>query len=121
MVRARDALAAADLLIEHHSYMAAVNRLYFACFYAVSALLLTYGHSAKTHAGLRSLFSQHIIHSGMLPNEYSVLYNNLLEAREDADYDEFIEPNPVTTCNWLPEVKLFIDAIEELIEKRMGK
>jgi len=115
MAQARESLSAAELLIDHQLYTAAVNRLYYACFYAASALLLEHGYSAKTHAGLRSLFSQHVIHAGLLPDEYGVLYNNLLEAREDADYDEFIEPNPETTRNRLPGTKRFIDAVEQLI------
>lgn len=37
------------------------NRLYYACFHAVSALLIEYGYSFKTHDGLVNLFGKHPI------------------------------------------------------------
>ena len=40
MERARQTLGEADLLRQGNYYNAAVNRLYYACYYAVSALLL---------------------------------------------------------------------------------
>ena len=115
LILAREAVADAELLLDHRSYRVAVNRLYYACFYAVSALLQSYGRSAKTHAGIRSLFSQHIIYAGLLSDEFSVLYNDLIEAREDSDYEEFIDPDPDETRGWLPQVKCFIDAVEQLL------
>jgi len=121
MMQAREALIAAELLIDHQLYTGAVNRLYYACFYAATALLLSLGRNTKTHAGLRSLFSQHVIHTGLLPEEFGMLYNNLIEAREDVDYDEFIKPNPETTRNRLPEIKRFVDAVEQLIQARMSE
>jgi len=39
--RAAEALAEAQLLLAHGHTRTAMNRPYFACFYAVSALLLT--------------------------------------------------------------------------------
>jgi len=113
--RARMSLVAAELLYNNKIYHDVYNRLYYACFYAVSALLLNLGITAKTHAGLRSLFSQHVIHTGLLPKECSNIYNDLIEAREETDYEDLIEPDPAKLRSWLPEVKRFIDAIEQLI------
>ncbi|MTI86159.1 MAG: HEPN domain-containing protein [Firmicutes bacterium] len=46
---ADDCLKEAELLIQHNHFNAAVNRLYYACFYIVSALLvLTDTHSGST-------------------------------------------------------------------------
>ena len=41
--RARESLQEANILLERGHGNAFVNRLYYACFYAVSALLLTKG------------------------------------------------------------------------------
>ena len=62
--RAREALAEATLLLDSGHANTGVNRLYYACFYAVSALLLTTGLTATSHSGLRTLFHQHVIRPG---------------------------------------------------------
>jgi uncharacterized protein (UPF0332 family) len=62
--RARGSLEEADILLEHEYGNTFVNRLYYACFYAVSALLLTRGLS-QNHSGIRSLFHQNFVKSGL--------------------------------------------------------
>lgn len=53
--RSHEALEEARLLADHGHSNAAVNRLYYACFYAVSALLSSRGLSSARHSGVRSL------------------------------------------------------------------
>jgi uncharacterized protein (UPF0332 family) len=65
--RAREALAEAVVLLDSGHANTGVNRLYYACFYAVSALLLAKGLTATRHSGLRTLFHQHVIRAGLLP------------------------------------------------------
>jgi hypothetical protein len=50
MARANEALEEARLLFDANHLHTYVNRLYYACFYAMSALLLTRGRSASKHA-----------------------------------------------------------------------
>ena len=45
-----------------------VNRLYYACFYAVNALLLKYGIPAHTHNGTKSMLRLHIVSNGKIPH-----------------------------------------------------
>jgi len=54
MARARETLEDARILAEKGRWNACVNRLYYACFYAVSALLVRDGLSSSKHAGVRS-------------------------------------------------------------------
>jgi hypothetical protein len=61
MERARDALSEAALLFEAGHLNAYINRLYYACFYAVSALLVTRGISTNKHAHLRSLLHRDFV------------------------------------------------------------
>jgi uncharacterized protein (UPF0332 family) len=51
LARSNEALSAARLMLESGLLYDAVNRLYYACFYAVSALLLTEGLSSAKHKG----------------------------------------------------------------------
>ena len=52
MDRAREAIEEAKLLFEAGHLHTYVNRLYYACFYAMSALLLTRGLSTSKHTHL---------------------------------------------------------------------
>ncbi len=51
--RARETLPEARTLVESGYYNAAVNRLYYACYYAVIALLAKHQISVQTHAGVK--------------------------------------------------------------------
>lgn len=113
--KARQALASAELLFEHHFEQTAVSRVYYACFHAVSALLLQLELTPKTHAGVRSLFGERVIHKGLLSTEYGDLFIELYEARHKTDYIDFFEIDAEVIAGWLPQVKRFIDAIEQLI------
>jgi len=112
---AREAYTTAELCIKNQLYRGAINRLYYACFYAVSALLLQFGKSAKTHSGIRTLFNESIIRKGLLPQEYRKLYSELFDVRHEADYSDLVEIDPIQILDWLSQVKRFIDAVEQLI------
>ena len=59
--KALESLEAArrDLAAEAFSF--AINRAYYALFYAVSALLLEEGRRFEKHSGVRAAFNQHFI------------------------------------------------------------
>lgn len=63
------------------------NRLYYAAFHAVSALLIGNGHSVNTHRGVVALFGQHYIRTGIIPLEFGKLYSQLQTMREESDYN----------------------------------
>ena len=65
--RANKTLLEAKTLIENSFYNAAVNRLYYACYYLVSALLVKYRINAQTHAGVKQMFGLHFIVNQKLP------------------------------------------------------
>ncbi len=58
MTRANETLGDARILANARRWNACVNRLYYACLYAVSALLVRHGFSSSKHAGVRSLFNR---------------------------------------------------------------
>lgn len=64
------------------------NRLYYAAYNAVSALLIANGDTAQTHSGVIHLFGQHFIKTGMLPSEMGRLYHKLFTMRQTGDYDD---------------------------------
>jgi len=75
--RSHEALQEAEVMWRMGHYNTYVNRLYYACFYAVSALLYTENLIASTHAGIRTLFTQHFIRTGIISQVFGRLYVDL--------------------------------------------
>jgi hypothetical protein len=77
-------------LLESGHANTCVNRLYYACFYAVSALLLAKGLSSARHSGERALFHQHIVKPGLLDVPLGQLYDKFFDNRQKGDYADLI-------------------------------
>jgi uncharacterized protein (UPF0332 family) len=92
--KANDSLAAAQRELAAGALAFAINRAYYALFYAVTALFLEEGREFSKHAGVRAAFNQAVIKAGRLEKQYGELYNTLFADREAADYVAFMEFHP---------------------------
>jgi uncharacterized protein (UPF0332 family) len=54
---AKDTLNAAKSLARDGHWNSVINRLYYVCFYAISALLYKYDLNARSHSGLKHQFT----------------------------------------------------------------
>ena len=100
--RAREGLAEARVLLDAGHLHTAVSRLYYACFYAVSALLLTEGRRVSKHSGVRSL------------------YRRLFDHRQEADYADLASFERETVQGWLEEADAFVREIARLVESQLA-
>lgn len=64
--KSHTAMKEASVLAENHFYDSAVTRLYYACFYAASALLISKGIECGSHSGVKRMFSMHFISTGLI-------------------------------------------------------
>ena len=79
-------LEQAEKIVELGYWDMVANRLYYAVFHAVSALLIKNGHKVGTHKGVVLLFGQHYIKTGIFSINEGRLYSQLQTMREKADY-----------------------------------
>ena len=79
----------AESLCKSGFWGGAANRLYYSCFYAVISLLAKDNISASTHNGVRTEFFKRYIKTGILNKDLSSLYSNLMNKRQEGDYDDF--------------------------------
>jgi uncharacterized protein (UPF0332 family) len=114
LTKAKDTLQEIDILIENKLWNTAINRLYYACYFAVSGLLLKHKINAQTHAGVRQMLGLHFIKTGIIPNELGKLYSNLFSMRQSSDYDDFITFEKDDVLINLSPTKELIQKIEEL-------
>ena len=114
--RAENTLDEAKVMLEVEHWNTAVNRLYYACFYAVSAYMALEEIDAHTHTEMKSKFNETIIKTKLLTLEHSQLYNKLFTLRNKADYKDFIEFTEQQVTPLLPQSQAFVQAISQLIQ-----
>ena len=117
--RAREALDEARLLLNANHGNATVNRLYYACFYAVSALLLADGRSTSKHTHLRSLLHRDYVKPGHVPQEMGKHFDLLFDSRQQSDYADLVVFQPDEIASWMDRTEHFINHVAGLIENRM--
>jgi len=117
--RAHEALQEADILLEQGYTNTYVNRLYYACFYAVSALLLTKDLSSARHSGIRALFYQNFVSTGAIEIELGQLYDKLFRNRQKGDYVDFVHFKVDEVKSWFEETRKFVESIETVIKKEI--
>jgi hypothetical protein len=116
LTRAHESLAEARLLLANDHVRTAVNRVYYACFYAVSALLLAEGHSSPKHSGIRALFDQHWIVPGRLPKSMGRFYRQLFDSRQKGDYADLVTFDRTEVGAWLHEAEKFVEQVTRSLE-----
>lgn len=114
--KAKQVLKDALLLAEKGSLLSAVNRIYYACFYEVSALLLAKGLSSPKHTGIRSLFNKNFVKTGIIPNAMGEFYGKMFEFRHEGDYLDFVKFDAKEVKSWANKTKEFIETIEKHIK-----
>jgi uncharacterized protein (UPF0332 family) len=119
--RAKEALEEAVLLLESDHTNTFVNRLYYACFYAVSALLLAKGLSATRQSGIRVLFHQHIVKPDLLSSSQGQIYDKLFDNRQRGDYADLTHFEAHDVQPWLDEARAFVSDVKALISREINR
>ena len=120
MARAQETLEDARILANAGRWNACVNRLYYACFYAVSALLVRHGLSSSKHTGVRSLFNRHYVKTDKIPKSLARIYNDLFERRQEGDYIDFVRFEESQVLPWITEAEQLVEHVHRLTEKEVN-
>ena len=104
-LRAKETLKEIPYLKQQGYYNTAVNRLYYACYYAAVALLI------KHEIGL------HFVATGRMSRELGRCFSLLFERRHSSDYDDFAYSSEEEIDELLPKATDFIEAIEVLLKE----
>lgn len=104
---------AAKILGENGFYNSAINRLYYAAYYAVNALLVKNNINAQTHSGLKNQFSLLFIKTRKLETKYGQLFSELFDWRQKGDYGNMFDFDKETVKSLYEPVKEFINEIEK--------
>ena len=97
-------------------YNTAVNRMYYACYYAARAILTAYHIEAKSHEGVRQQLGLNFVLTGKISEEQGRFYSRLFSKRTTGDYDDFINHTLETVDELYPQAQAFVNTIAELLK-----
>lgn len=110
------ALEDAAFLTDAARYNLAANRLYYALYYAASALLLSKGISTKRHAGLITQMHMNFVKTGFLSTDEGALFKVMFDLRHEGDYEDFIDIERADIEEYTPQVKALVNKLQRLTE-----
>lgn len=113
--RADETLEEARIMLKTGHPRGCTNRLYYACFYAITSLLLSKNLSSSKHSGVMSLFNMHFIKSGIIPVEMGKFYSELFENRMESDYGSWDEFENESTEKDIEQAAEIIEKIVSIV------
>lgn len=112
--RANTALEQAKLNLQMNCLEVTANRLYYAAYYAVSALLIANRIPAHSHEGNVTQFGLHFVKTGLVDREDGKLLSHLLTMRIKGDYSDRFGLTEADVIPYVEPTEAFIKKIAAL-------
>ncbi len=113
--RAKETIEEVRTHIENRFWNTAINRMYYACFYAVSALLFKNQIEVLSHQGVRQKFGEYFVKNGKINRDLAKHFTELSEKRQKGDYNDFFDYDEETVLRLYPSSRKFIAEIEKIL------
>ena len=118
MEKAWSSLTQVDHLIGQNYWNLATNRMYFGCYYAVTAILIKEGYHASSHKGVRNKFDEHFIKTGKISEKLGRTFSKLFQNGQAGDYTDFFDNTEKFVLEIGPETEELIQQITLLIKEQ---
>ena len=112
--KAAQTLDDARLLFEKKRLFSCVSRIYYACFYEVTALMIKENYKSSKHSGVKSFFMQQYVKTGKLAAQWGSYYVEIFNYRQDSDYKDFVQFEVDQVAEWLEKATELIQNLEKL-------
>ncbi len=109
--QASETLAEATLLRDAGAFRGAVNRAYYAMFYALLALLATRQLGASKHSAAIALFDRDFVKTGVFSPEFSRALHLAFQRRQIHDYGEVVHADLLTANESIADAERFVAVI----------
>jgi len=90
---AKEPLEEARLLARESRWRGALNRVYYAMFYATLALLAVRQLASPRHSGVIALFHREFVRPGLFAREWASYLDIAFYLRNRSDYQNFVTPD----------------------------
>jgi uncharacterized protein (UPF0332 family) len=119
--RAKGAFSEGDHLLTAKAFMGAVNRYYYAAFYAARALLATRELDSSRHSGVISLFQKHFVKPGLVSTDKAKALPRAFEKRQKSDYGDFSTVTAKEAQTIRNEISDFLEECERLLDRLIAE
>ena len=92
----------------------AVRNLYYACFYALTAVLYEQGKSFRKHTAVRAALHRDLIKTGKVDSKWGRFYNRVFDSRQEGDYEPLVSFESEQVEQLLKEAEQFIRILDEM-------
>lgn len=113
--RAKETFDEALLLAGKNHWNAVANRLYYACFYIVNAILIKHNFSFSSHNGVKNQFHKEFVKTGLVKMNSGKIYSRIFNLRQEGDYIDFKRFEKEDIEPFINNVKEFISEIESIL------
>jgi len=106
-----------ETLREQQYWDTLVNRMYYAAFHAVSALLIHNSLRVHTHRGALIAFNKEFVRTGLFTQDEGHLFSLLEGLRERGDYNCFVDATEEEIVPLIEPLKALIEKIKTKIKE----
>lgn len=118
--RALEALDDIKKMLDNKMLSSAMNRIYYAGFYIVGALLLLDGFSTSKHRQLIGHFNKEYIKTGKVPVDIGEILDESYNNRVASDYHDFVYLTKSQVEEFYNQMKDFVMFIDQMIQTRLN-
>lgn len=116
--KAENALKQVEANIANEFWDLIANRLYYAAYYAVTALLISENHETHTHNGVITMFGLHFVKTGKFTKEDHRLYQRLFTQKQTGDYSDNFFLDKEDVMPQIEPTKIFIKKISDYLSEK---
>lgn len=106
------------LLYENGMLPAAVNRVYYSMFYALSALAISESYQSGKHAQLIGWFNKSYVRTGKIDQQFSRMLSQAFDKRMLGDYADIPDFSKIEVETMIRDSSDFIAMIETLLSTK---
>ena len=96
------------------------NRLYYAAYYAASALLIANEIRVKSHEGCIGQFNLHFVKTGQISVEMGKLFSTLFDMRLTGDYSDRFDLTEDDVVPNIQPTEDFIKKVTDMAKEQLG-
>lgn len=111
------ALEAAEANLARDDAETAINRAYYASFYAALAALDAVGERPKTHRRALRRFYLRVVQSGQISRDVGEILSHALDFRQQVDYDTFSLFEVQAATDLTADARRFVETIAALLSR----
>lgn len=116
--KADDSIIQSAALLNIQQHFGAVNRAYYAIFYAALAILLTKDLGSSKHSGVLSFFDREFVKTDEVDRKWSKVFHDAFGLRATGDYAKLADVTLQQAAKTIQDAREFVSWAKEWLAER---